>query len=660
MIFSSSYYPEHPHITKERIKDDANLMNKGGFTAVRMGEFAWYDFEPRDGEFNFSWMDEAVELFAEKGISTMMCTPTASPPKWLTDKHKNICMTFENGLKRAYGVRRHACINNEEYRLYSLRIIREMARHFKDNKNIIAYQLDNEFMAEGPYCYCETCRSKFISWLKEKYATTDELNKKWGLSFWSHCYSEWEEVEIPKSGEREASALLDFYRFSSESYAEFALLCAKAIREEGVKVPITHNICSSGFLYKMDMYKMFKELDVASVDSYPMNWRLEREYGAFPKDSYNYTETSLAMAITRACKDKHFYIAEQQAAIGVPPGYVRLWAYQTMAHGGELISYFPWRICPFGAEQWHEGVLWYDSVPRRTFYEIADTKKELDIILQAQKSMPLKSCAVIRDFNCDFAFQANCMPKNFMYLPHVHSYYDAIVRNHVNCDIISPEADFEDYKLIVAPSLIIIDEALKKKLEKFVENGGILITTFFSGMKNENNAYYTEIQPHMIKELTGIEIEEHVRKEHGAYLASHKKYPAGCIYDILSCNTAKTLYYLENTLIGKSTPAVTVNEFKNGKTYYVASQFDREFMTSFIADVLRENKIGKNVDSNEEELESIKVSDGENTYIYLINFAESSSYAEVSGEYINLLSNKKVEVKVAVEPLDVVVLKETD
>ena len=142
-----------------------------------------------------------------------------------------------------------------------------MARRYKANKNIIAYQLDNEFMAEGPYCYCEECRQKFISWLKEKYNTIEELNEKWGLSFWSHSYSKWDEVEIPKSGSREAAALLDYYRFSSECYAEYALLCAKTIRDEGITVPITHNICSSGFLYKMDMYKMFKDLDVASVDS---------------------------------------------------------------------------------------------------------------------------------------------------------------------------------------------------------------------------------------------------------------------------------------------------------------------------------------------------------------------------------------------------------
>lgn len=226
MFMGIAYYPEH--WPRERWPVDARLMREAHIGAARMGEFAWSRFEPREGEFDFGWMDDAIDVLAGEGVKTIMCTPTAAPTAWMIKKHPDILPVDANGLiSRRFGRRRSYCCNAPAYQEYTRKIVTAMAEHYGHNPNIIGWQIDNEladvYWVNRARCYCESCREKFAAWLEHKYGSLDALNRTWGTVFWSHEYIAWDEMMLPSRGTAGESSspshLLDFYRFHSDSWS---------------------------------------------------------------------------------------------------------------------------------------------------------------------------------------------------------------------------------------------------------------------------------------------------------------------------------------------------------------------------------------------------------------------------------------------------------
>lgn len=191
----AAYYPEHTD--KEQVEKDAHLMEEAHFNIARMGDFAWHSMEPKDGVFTLEWLDHAIRTLSQRGIQSLLCTPTAAIPKWMHDAHPDIMIMGADGQRKPYGRRRHACLNNEDYRQYCTRITRTLAERYKDNKSVIGFQIDNELATEEPYCYCPECLKKFQLWLKKKYQTIETLNKAWGTVFWSETLDNFEQVCYP-------------------------------------------------------------------------------------------------------------------------------------------------------------------------------------------------------------------------------------------------------------------------------------------------------------------------------------------------------------------------------------------------------------------------------------------------------------------------------
>jgi len=206
MYFGCDYYPEH--WPKERRKKDAQLMAEAGFNVVRMAEFAWSKIEPSKGQFDFQWLDEAINLLKNYGIKIVLGTPTAAPPAWIIEDDPTILPVDERGFRMAFGGRRHYCPNNPNYQEHTYRIVEAMGEHFKNNPSVIGWQLDNEFSGR---CYCNYCRQAFQKWLKDKYDTLDNLNKEWGTIFWSQTYGKWEEIPVPLATALAHKTITDLY-----------------------------------------------------------------------------------------------------------------------------------------------------------------------------------------------------------------------------------------------------------------------------------------------------------------------------------------------------------------------------------------------------------------------------------------------------------------
>lgn len=460
MFVGSAYYPNN--LSKLQIEEDAKLMKLAGFTVARMGDLVWDSMEPTEGKYDFSWLKFSVNELANNGIeSFFLTTPTAAIPKWMYDKHPEIMQITATWERKPFGKRRHACINNPVYRNNCVKIATALATEFKNNKHVIAWQIDNELMAEEPYCYCDFCQNKFSKWLENKYKTVENLNNAWNLSFWSQKVNSFDEIYLPRKGYN-PSCFQNFQEFESDCAIDFYNLQRNAIKQISPMVDISSNICSSGFLYQLDLYKMAKTCDFMSIDTYPYGWTLENEYGNRGTFTYSPHMVSMALSQMRGAKQTPFWVTEAQ--IGrtagnqrkmVEPGKVRLWSLLEMAQGATGISFFPFKTFPAGHEHVMPGVLDEDNIPRRRFFEAQQVATELAELRKITgQTMPVSKVAVIRDYKNDWAFEDGRFAMDFRHMREVYKYYRSLRNASVTTDIISSNENFENYKLIVMPSMV--------------------------------------------------------------------------------------------------------------------------------------------------------------------------------------------------------------
>jgi beta-galactosidase len=637
--FGAAYYPEH--VSPERVLEDAKLMQEAGMTLVRMAEFSWIREESEEGTFDFSWLDHAVETLGQHGVRSLLCTPTATPPKWVMDTYPDVYQYHADGRRREFGGRRHYCVNSASYRRLSVKIAEAIGIHYAGNPNVIGYQIDNELMAEDPYCHCPTCIGKFQGWLREKFGTVEELNRRWGLDFWSQCYRSFDEVALPRiNAHQSPSSTLDLQRFFSECFVDYAALQAEALRRTSPGKTITHNVCSCGFLYRLDLNRLGKELDIVSVDNYPVSFTFESEYGNSGDVPYHPSYASLALGIIRGTKKAPFWVTEAQSGRTmrprklVEPGFLAAITRQELAHGARSVLYFSWRVFPSGVEFMLAGVLPSDSKPRRTYREITDIirdSKALEPVLEGL--MPHADVAILRDFDCDWALDDGLPHPDFRYLRHLHRYYQALFEIHVNVDILSPEDEFSNHKILITPSWILIDENHATKLSRFVENGGTLVLTCLSAMRDPDNRNRPETIPSLLTGLCGIEVEEQQPLKFQDKVrfrdASGEAHEGSYWFDLLSLHGAEPMASYDDRWF-TGTPAVTLNTKGKGRVCYVGTVPEVPYLRKLLEKICTEAGITPNVtDSSSPLIESLKVfrsSDRDGEHLHLINFtAEEQS-----------------------------------
>jgi beta-galactosidase len=262
------YFPEH--WPSERVPTDVEQMAEAGIEYVRMGEFAWSTLEPEPGEFEFGWLDRALDLVHDHGMSAVLCTPTATPPKWLVDEHPDVLQEGADDTPRHYGSRRHYCFNSETYREQTERIVTALVERFADNPTVVGWQTDNEYGVHGTLrCYCEDCSAAFRDWLRDRYGDIESLNEAWGTDFWSQHHTSFDEIAAPghTPTDHHPSRLLDYYRFTSDRVRAYNGLQAELLREANDDWFVTHNFMSR--FESLDTYDVCADIDFASWDSYP-------------------------------------------------------------------------------------------------------------------------------------------------------------------------------------------------------------------------------------------------------------------------------------------------------------------------------------------------------------------------------------------------------
>ena len=475
------YYPEH--WPEDLWAEDARRMADLGLSWVRIAEFAWSRIEPEPGRFDWGWLDRAVDTLAAASLKIVMCTPTATPPKWLVDAHPEMLAVDAGGRPRGFGSRRHYCFSSEAYRAECARIVDAVAARYGQHPAVGAWQTDNEYGChDTTISYSVNAARRFRDWLANRYQSVDALNRAWGAVFWSQEYRDFQEVDPPNLTVTEAnpSHRLDYNRFASDEVAGFNRLQTEILRRRSPGRDITHNFM--GFYTEFDHFDVGRDLDFASWDSYPLGfleqfWFPETEKLAHLRQGHP-DISAFHHDLYRGVGRGRWWVMEQQPGPvnwarynpAPLPGMVRSWTWEAFAHGAEVVSYFRWRQVPFGQEQMHAGLNRPDRVLDQGGREAAEVAAEL---AEVGRLAPCRRAdvALVFSYEADWQFGIQPHAQGFHWLRLAFEAYSALRKLGLDIDILPPEADLTGYRLVVAPSLPI----LRPETLAALEAGGAIV-----------------------------------------------------------------------------------------------------------------------------------------------------------------------------------------
>ena len=469
------YYPEH--WPEDMWISDAQSMYKNGIRWVRIAEFAWSRIEPEPKKFDWEWLDKAVDILGNAGLKIVMCTPTATPPRWLINQMPDMLAVDQNGQKRKFGSRKHYSFSHKGYQKESQRITQAVAERYGSNSFIQAWQTDNEFGChETTYSWCHSSLQEFRNWLKVKYQSIEKLNEEWGNVFWSMEYSSFEDIDLPNLTVTEANPAhhFAFRRFSSDQVKNFNSQQVKIINKFSPNRPVSHNYM--GHFVEFDHYKVSEDLDIAAWDSYPLGFlqnmqSIAREDKKLLLECYNIGDPDFQAYHHDLYRGMgRLWVMEQQPGPvnwakynPVPlPGAVRLWTWEAFAHDAEVVSYFRWRQAPYAQEQMHAGLMHCDNSPAMGSKEALQVSKEIQEI----KLPPTQKAdiALLHDYEACWMTEIDGQTQDFHYTRLMLDFYKSIRINGGSLDIVGKNTDFTGYKLIIIPSFVHLDEEIFSRI----------------------------------------------------------------------------------------------------------------------------------------------------------------------------------------------------
>lgn len=489
MNLGVDYYPEQwdPSLLEEDLDNICEL----GCNAIRIAEFGWHLMEPAEGQYDFSFFDHVIERAKARGLSIVMGTPTATIPAWLAKKHPDILSEFEDGTKRVFGGRHVYCFNSPTLYRYAEGIIRAMAEHYKDEKAIVAWQIDNEFGHEdSDICWCPQCRDAFQAYLKEKFhGNIASLNDAYGTVFWSQTYNDFGEIPLPARTitTHNPALRLDWERFRSESIVKFAAFQARLLREIIPGVVVIHDFPGGGLGKHADYSAVSKHLDVAAYNNYPV-------WGGQP-EPLPPNEIAFGLDYIRGLKQRNFWITE--AIMGAQghditgfsprPNQAKMWAYQAMARGCESLFFFRYRGATKGAEQFCYGVLDPDNVKRRKFYEVQSFFRDIRQYASELETPITSQVAIVYDYDSLAAFRIQRQSVLLDCEAEMKKYHKFFYDRNVPVDVIPADSDLTSYRILILPQMIIAKPDFQHKLRDFAQRGGTVVLTYRDFVKDPDN-----------------------------------------------------------------------------------------------------------------------------------------------------------------------------
>jgi len=647
-IHGADYNPEQWLHDKSVWDEDMRLMKLANCNEMSVGIFSWAKLEPREGEFDFSFLDEIIEKIGNSGGKVILATPSGARPHWLADKYPEVLRVGSDGMREHFRGRHNHCFTSPVYREKVRNINRLLAARYGNNPTVIAWHISNEYSGE---CHCPLCKQAFRDFLKEKFhGDIEALNRAYWTTFWSHTYDSFDQIEPPgKLTETGIHGLnLDWRRFVTHQTMEFIKNETQPLREITPHLPVTINMMYE--FYDLDYHKVAQVIDFASWDSYP-EWHngddsVIAQRAAFWHDLY------------RSLKGKPFLLMESTPSLvnwkpyNKPkrPGMDVLSSIQAVAHGSDSVQYFQWRKSRGSSEKFHGAVVGHDGTEHtRVFKSVQTTGAVLQKIDEIAGTLTNAQVAVVFDWENMWALDdcqgyANAGKK---YFETCYAYHRVFWERGIDCDIISPKADLSRYKIVVTPMLYLTDGETVENLRSYVAEGGTLYGTYMMGTVDGTDlCWLGGIPAGELKDVFGIVAEEidtlyPVERQHAAMDGQEHELCDYC--EVLQPKDAETLALYSDGYY-RDTPAVTSNRYGKGKAVYQACRDSGSLKEQVLSDLIRECGVVSAVDTEQALPHYVTAhsrTDGEHTYVFVENYGDKPAVpVKLRGKMLDLLSGE--------------------
>jgi len=606
---------------------DMRLFSRANINSTTINVFSWAKLQPSEHEYDFNELDDIIEMLSREKHDIVLATSTGALPAWMFKKYPEVGRTDFDGHRHKFGNRHNACPNSLVYQMFARQMAKKLAERYGSNEQIVCWHVNNEY---GGECFCENCEKAFRVWLKDKYKTLEAVNQAWNLEFWGHTVYEWDDIVLPNAlGDaigREKTAFagisIDYRRFMSDSLLENFKMERDEIRSFDAHTPITTNFM--GTYKNLDYFKWAKEMDIVSWDNYP-------DYDT------PWSEVAMCHDLMRGLKRRSFMLMEQTPSQQCwqdynslkKPGQMRAQSFQSLAHGADTIQFFQLRRSVGGCEKFHGAVIGHDGTGNtRVFREVSKLGEELqalgDCFLGADS---LAEVGIIFDWENYWALEySNGTHKDLKYVDQIQQYYRYFYEKNIAVDMIPADADFAGYKAVIAPVLYMVKDGIQQKLEHYVEQGGIFVTGFMSGLVDQSDNVHLGGYPGPLRRLAGIWVEEMdvLAPEQCNTLRFADGTEAAChlLCDIIHLEGAVFVANYGSNFYA-SVPAVTKHDFGQGSTYYVGTQPEEKALEKILNQVMALAGV-EPVIGAETKLEIVCRTTVDKRYYFIMNFTDEA------------------------------------
>lgn len=587
MTIGVYYYPE-AWPESQWGRDMAN-MKKMGMEFVHMGEFAWAYMEPEEGHFRLDWLEHAVDLAAQNGLKVILCTPSATPPVWLSRKHPEILMVDATGRRMNHGGRQQGDWSSPVYRDYVKKVVTALAMKFGQDPRVWGWQLDNELSHyEKQYSYSPAATASFRAWLRAKYRTIDKLNEDWGTSFWSMRYSNFDQIEIPNQNDHPGlpnpHAQLDFARFFADEGAGFLRQQTQVLRQFGGQQWITTNFMAMH--EDIDPMRSAKDLDAFTWTHYPVHGDVFPDYGPLAFRLGSASVQSFMHDMMRPINGISGLMELQPGQVNwgavnpwPQPGAIHMWIMRSFAAGARLVCTYRYRQPLVGNEQYHKGLVETDGVtPSPGGLEYSQAMKDM-VKLRGRYKADTKEpaayakrrTAFVIDFDSRRDIDIHKQTTRWDTSAHWMKYYRGLKSMGAPVDVVTMAHDLSAYPFVVAPAYQLADDATIAKWKAYAEAGGNLVLTSRTAQKDTRGHFPETLWTERIWTLIGAKLPKYDLLPgtiEGHVIADGLSYKWGSWADILEpqAGTTTLATYGDQFYIGKDA-AVTHKVGKGTVTY---------------------------------------------------------------------------------------------
>lgn len=634
MRYGADYNPEQ--WPREVWDDDVRLMREAGVNIVSLGIFSWGLLEPRPGEYDFAWLDEIIDLLHANGIDVDLATATASPPSWMARRHPEILPQTADGTLLWPGARQHWRPTSPIFREYALRLVRALAERYGDHPAVVAWHISNELGCHNLYDYSDDAARAFRVWLEARYGTIEALNDAWGTAFWSQHYEEWDEILPPRSAPtiRNPGQQLDFERFSSDAVRDHLRAEAAVLAEVTPGIPRTTNFMVAQNVRDIDYPSWVGDVDFVSNDHYLRPGELGRDDLSFWANLTGNIAGGLPWFLM-----EHATSAVNWREVNPPKrsGELVRDALTHVGHGADAVCYFQWRQSRAGGERYHSGMVPHAGENSRVFRDVVALGGALRDLapVHGSRREPAR-VAIVFDYESWWVSGRDAHPTDALaYDAEALAWYRALLDLGVRADVIPVGAAFDGYEVLIAPMLHVVPDELRSRLTSFADAGGHLVTTYFSGIVDQNDRVWLGGYPGALRELLGVMVEEFVPLLPGerVALASGAAASAWTERIVHIGDDVEVLdTYAEGDLAGA--PAVTRRRLRaGGSATYVSADIGRDGVRAVLAG-LGLDALAGDPRSADGRLDVIERGDAEARYVFISNRTDDEVVAPVFGDVL--------------------------